>query len=581
MPPAESGDSAISERSTLAVLTVAAILCAAMLMSVRCGFSAEDAPAFPESSCARVAQEFVGSGARGGNRYLDFFRSCGDIPALGELLGGLVKPHQRRSPPEIIAAIGAMLNSSILINNSEATAMLARTIPQIPDPDNRVALAYAIATRGATAQLLPLLQHDPSPEVRMAAIQLLAQSAAPPFDDRALFVAARSDTNADVRAQAWLALLHLKRLRTAAELHDALNVQRDTGGIVRVFDAWFAVVRPSAPDACAARLVTLAENGSANEAIGALAAITEILATNVALPARHGPIDASSNDTGQSGPPTAGAPTHTADGSIAASTAKQVRAVLASQRVQIARAALARFTTQNAPAAEGGARVAFMAFAAANGCDSEERECSATPRMLAVTDWLAAPLATEASAMLAALPSSGYLAWRRHQYLAAATIAVAVLAAGLAVSLILRRSGALGILIAASCAVALAALLQCFATGYGVSSWPPLKLWPATSVGNVTLTTMIAASVALAARPGWRRALTAVAVAEALWWLLPVVLAAGGITMGIQRYGSREDILLIIAPIAGAIAVPVAAIAVAGFSAAVSGLPFTAEDDSE
>jgi hypothetical protein len=127
--------------------------------------------------------------------------------------------------------------------------------------------------------------------------------------------------------------------------------------------------------------------------------------------------------------------------------------------------------------------------------------------------------------------------------------------------------------IAGMCALALGAALQFFGAGTTALSWPPLKVWPATFIGVVTLTTIMAALIGLAVGRRLRRALVTIVVAETLWWILPDALPAAGIAVRMQHYRMTDDIVVMIAPIAGAFAVPFAAWATAGLAAALAGLP--------
>ncbi len=122
------------------------------------------------------------------------------MESLELLMSGLAKTNGPRDPLELFAAIDATLNSPTLKNNTEATALLARTVPTIPDSRYRTIFVHTLGRRGANATLIALLQHDPSADVRAAATEALAQSSAP-FDDTVLFEVARNDKDAGVRKQ--------------------------------------------------------------------------------------------------------------------------------------------------------------------------------------------------------------------------------------------------------------------------------------------------------------------------------------------------------------------------------------------
>jgi hypothetical protein len=127
--------------------------------------------------------------------------------------------------------------------------------------------------------------------------------------------------------------------------------------------------------------------------------------------------------------------------------------------------------------------------------------------------------------------------------------------------------------------LAIGAALQFFAAGGAPIAWPPLKLWPAGFVGDVTLTTMLAVLTALALPPGRWRQLTAMVVAEAAWWILPIAFAAAGMPLAIADYAG-SNAFTVVAPIAGAAAAPLAAWACAGFATALSAMPLSAPNSA-
>ena len=88
--------------------------------------------------------------------------------------------------------------------------------------------------------------------------------------------------------------------------------------------------------------------------------------------------------------------------------------------------------------------------------------------------------------MIAAMPGAGYAALRRRQYVSAFTIAGAVLAVLLIVSWLSAGPAANAVVIAALDTLAASALLQFYSTGPYAQSWPPLRLWSATFVGDAT-----------------------------------------------------------------------------------------------
>src|SRR6266852_3871717 len=101
-------------------------------------------PLEPQSSCANVTRDFVRSAAPRNDRYLDFFRACGNLESLELLMGELAKTSGPRDPLELFDAIDATLNSPTLKNNTEATALLARTVPTIPDSRYRTIFVHTL-----------------------------------------------------------------------------------------------------------------------------------------------------------------------------------------------------------------------------------------------------------------------------------------------------------------------------------------------------------------------------------------------------------------------------------------------------
>jgi hypothetical protein len=108
-------------------------------------------PLEPQSSCANVTRDFVRSGAPRNDRYLDFFRACGNLESLELLIGGLAKTNGPRDPLELFAAVDATLNSPALKNDTEATALIARTVRLFPTR----ATAHFLRRRSDAAVQMP------------------------------------------------------------------------------------------------------------------------------------------------------------------------------------------------------------------------------------------------------------------------------------------------------------------------------------------------------------------------------------------------------------------------------------------
>src|SRR5712692_8113297 len=144
-------------RSTAATLAFVIVLQTSMRVSCA------GPPLEPQSSCANVTRDFVRGGTPRNDRYLDFFRACGNLESLELLMSGLAKTNGPRDPLELFAAIDATLNSPTLKNNTEATALLARTVPTIPDSRYRTIFVHTLSRRGANTTLIALLHQCRAP----------------------------------------------------------------------------------------------------------------------------------------------------------------------------------------------------------------------------------------------------------------------------------------------------------------------------------------------------------------------------------------------------------------------------------
>src|SRR5260370_40910103 len=99
----------------------------------------------------------------------------------------------------------------------------------------------------------------------------------------------------------------------------------------------------------------------------------------------------------------------------------------------------------------------------------------------------------------------------------------AVLAVLLIISWVSAGPAANAVVIAALCTLAAGAMLQFCSMGPYAQSWPPLRLWPATFVGDATLTMLVASIIALQAGSGRRQALISIVAAAELCGLIPAV----------------------------------------------------------
>ena len=166
---------------------------------------------------------------------------------------------------------------------------------------------------------------------------------------------------------------------------------------------------------------------------------------------------------------------------------------------------------------------------------------NASTSIMRATDRMAPPLALEASHDISNQVGALYFARRYRQYSLgfslACLIAMAMLIAGFA-----RGSGRLFAIGAGWLLIlAPAAALQfSFGPIMGVSVWPPPGLWPATALGSVTATLLVAVAATLVW--GRKRLVLAALIAGELGWLLvPSLLAASGVILEMQHYSRDED----------------------------------------
>jgi hypothetical protein len=115
--------------------------------------------------------------------------------------------------------------------------------------------------------------------------------------------------------------------------------------------------------------------------------------------------------------------------------------------------------------------------------------------------------------------------------------------------------------------VGMGAMLQFSATkGMPALLWPPPWLWLGTFAGDFVLAVMCAAIAGVLLRPGYRRVLGSILVAEAVWWIIPQAAEAAGLVLGAEPRMSMGS-LVIIGTLVGAVAAPAAAWAMASLAA--------------
>jgi HEAT repeats len=460
---------------------------------------------------------------------------CGDMAALTALLDALAQPVIVREALEVEGAVEAVLRSPQLARDPAATRSLVDRFGAVRNSGARAALSYLLGRRDAAPALSRILHDDPAPEVRAAAAVSLRNCKTPP-DFAALWRAAKIDPDRYVRAVAYQTLDHFGQLRTADDFLAASRAQIDAASTGRFLRSWLKARR--VPDKETAETLTrLSEHTGSGEASGALYEIFAALqpppeglfALVVTPPAPPLPLT-------PSGP--AMAPIVSAPIAAPKPEESELQRALYLRHERITRAAIAQFAA-SAAMQEDVAGGAIDCALAINRCGPSE--CQPLAELLRDTDRMAPPMALEASHDISSRVGALYSARRHYQYglafLLAFLMVAAMLVAGYArISRRLFAIGAGWLLILSA-----AALLQ-FSSGpiMGVSVWSPLGLWPATALGSVTVTLLLAVAVALACGPKLL-APAALVGGELSWWLVLILLSAAGLDMKMQHYSRDED----------------------------------------
>src|SRR5581483_11995711 len=178
-----------------------------------------------------------------------------------------------------------------------------------------------------------------------------------------------------------------------------------------------------------------------------------------------------------------------------------------------------------------------------------------------------APAAAAIERVATQAPLSDFLILRHRQYAETFAVGGAVLLVLVIAALLRRRRGAFGAGLAALGALGIGALLQFSATS-GIASvmWPPPYLW----LGTFMLAVMFAAVAAVMLRPGLRRGVGAVLIAEAIWWAVPLLSAVDAFGFGADQPSFSMDWLVFLGTAAGALAAPAAAWALASLCAMIA-----------
>jgi hypothetical protein len=170
-----------------------------------------------------------------------------------------------------------------------------------------------------------------------------------------------------------------------------------------------------------------------------------------------------------------------------------------------------------------------------------------------------------------ATPSDQDIAGRRREYARAFAVSAVILVIAIVIALTLRHRPAAAAGIAALAALGIGTLLQFTASrGLPMFLWPPPHLWLGTFAANFMLAVMFAAVGGTMLRPGVRRVMGSIVIAEIAWWGVPALAGAAGLTLSIARQRMDVDWLVFIGTAVGAVAAPAAGWATASLAAALA-----------
>jgi hypothetical protein len=170
-----------------------------------------------------------------------------------------------------------------------------------------------------------------------------------------------------------------------------------------------------------------------------------------------------------------------------------------------------------------------------------------------------------------ATPSAQDIARRRREYARAFAISGALLVIAIVIAIALRHRPTAAAGIAALAALGIGTLLQFTASrGLPMFLWPPPHLWLGTFAANFMLAVMFAAVGGTMLRPGIRRVMGSIVLAEIAWWGVPGLAGAAGLTLSIARQRMDVDWLVFVGTAVGALAAPAAGWATASLAAAIA-----------
>jgi hypothetical protein len=472
------------------------------------------------------------------NPLFSLLSRCADRTDLSAMLEALARPPAGREPLEIEGAIEAALRSPALTSDV-AKQLIVDHFQAVRDSGARASLSYLLGRRSAVDALNRILRDDPDPYVRAAAVVSLRDCKTPPAF-ATLWRAAKSDPDSYVRAQAYQTLGRFGQLRTRDDLLAASRNQTDAGSVGRFLGRWLKAGE-TPEDQTAETFTSLAEHTGSSEASGALSEIFRMLQPApkapvvmtvrpppLPLPISPGPSQATVMAPIQSIP----------IASAAQPEDTELQRALYRRSERITRAALAQFAASK-NLREDAARVAIDCALVVNRCD--QSGCEHLNNILRATDRMRAPLALEASHDVSTQVGSFYFAYRYRQYVILFSLASLVAVAAVVAGFVRRRERTFATGAGLLLMVAATAAFQ-LTSGpiWGVSVWPPPYLWPATALGSIAATLVVAVPVTLAC---WRKRMipAALIAGEIGWWFVPSLLAAAGLTLRMQHYSTDED----------------------------------------
>lgn len=170
-----------------------------------------------------------------------------------------------------------------------------------------------------------------------------------------------------------------------------------------------------------------------------------------------------------------------------------------------------------------------------------------------------------------ATPSAQDIAQRRSEYATAFAISAGILLIAIVLTLALKHRAAAAAGIAALAALGMGALLQFTASkGLPMLLWPPPHLWLGTFAANFMLAVMFAGVGGTMLRPGMRRIMGSIVIAEIAWWGIPAFAGAADLTLAVARQRMDMDWLVFLGTAVGAVAAPAAGWATASLAAALA-----------